>query len=70
LLEMAANRTDLDAGQASLVRQMCTSGARLQLAIAPRRCQVVCVNTSREVSTDDGCCGIEFGGVGDDVEAV
>ena len=35
LLEMAANGTALDAGQASLVRQMCTSGAGLQLAIAP-----------------------------------
>jgi conjugative relaxase-like TrwC/TraI family protein len=35
LLEMAANRTALDPGQASLVRQMCTSSARLQLAIAP-----------------------------------
>ena len=35
LLEMAANGTALDDGQASLVRQMCTSGARLQLAIAP-----------------------------------
>jgi conjugative relaxase-like TrwC/TraI family protein len=35
LLEMAANRPALDAGQASMVRQMCTSGARLQLAIAP-----------------------------------
>jgi conjugative relaxase-like TrwC/TraI family protein len=35
LLEMAANGTALDAGQATLVRQMCTSGARLQLAIAP-----------------------------------
>jgi conjugative relaxase-like TrwC/TraI family protein len=35
LLEMAANGTALDRGQASLVRQMCTSGARLQLAIAP-----------------------------------
>jgi conjugative relaxase-like TrwC/TraI family protein len=35
LLEMAANRTALDAGQTSLVRKMCTSGARLQLAIAP-----------------------------------
>jgi ATP-dependent exoDNAse (exonuclease V) alpha subunit len=35
LLEMAANTTALDPGQASLVRQMCTSGARLQLAIAP-----------------------------------
>ncbi len=35
LLEMAANSTALDPGQASLVRQMCTSGARLQLAIAP-----------------------------------
>jgi conjugative relaxase-like TrwC/TraI family protein len=35
LLESAANGTDLDAGQAALVRAMCTSGARLQLAIAP-----------------------------------
>jgi hypothetical protein len=35
LLEMTANTTALDAGQASLVRQMSTSGARLQLAIAP-----------------------------------
>jgi conjugative relaxase-like TrwC/TraI family protein len=35
LLEMVANGTALDTGQASLVRQMCTSGARLQLAIAP-----------------------------------
>jgi conjugative relaxase-like TrwC/TraI family protein len=35
LLEMAANGTALDTGQASLVRHMCTSGARLQLAIAP-----------------------------------
>ena len=35
LLEMAANGTALDAGQAVLVRQMCTSGARVELAIAP-----------------------------------
>jgi conjugative relaxase-like TrwC/TraI family protein len=35
LLEMVANGAALDAGQASLVRRMCTSGARLQLAIAP-----------------------------------
>jgi conjugative relaxase-like TrwC/TraI family protein len=35
LLEMAANGTALDAGQAALVRQLCSSGARLQLAIAP-----------------------------------
>jgi uncharacterized protein YecT (DUF1311 family) len=35
LLGMAANGIALDMGQASLVRQMCTSGARLQLAIAP-----------------------------------
>ena len=35
LLEMAANGTALDAAQAALVRQMSTSGARLQLAIAP-----------------------------------
>ena len=35
LLETAANGTALDAGQAALVRQMCTSGARVELAIAP-----------------------------------
>jgi conjugative relaxase-like TrwC/TraI family protein len=35
LLEMAANGTALDPGQASLVRQMCSSRTRLQLAIAP-----------------------------------
>jgi conjugative relaxase-like TrwC/TraI family protein len=35
LLESAANRVALDAGQAALVRSMATSGARLQLAIAP-----------------------------------
>jgi AAA domain/TrwC relaxase len=35
LLEAAANGNALDAGQAALVRAMCRSGARLQLAIAP-----------------------------------
>ena len=35
LLEMTANGVTLNAGQAALVRQMATSGARLQLAIAP-----------------------------------
>jgi conjugative relaxase-like TrwC/TraI family protein len=35
LLESAANGNALDAGQAALVRAMCISGARLQLAIAP-----------------------------------
>jgi len=35
LLEMAANGTTLDGGQAFGVRQMCTSGARVQVAIAP-----------------------------------
>src|SRR5215203_5138569 len=35
LLESAANGVSLDAGQAGLVRAMCTSGARLQFAIAP-----------------------------------
>jgi limonene-1,2-epoxide hydrolase len=35
LLESAANGVSLDAGQAALVRAMGTSGARLQLAIAP-----------------------------------
>jgi len=35
VLESAANNNALDAGQVALVRSMCTSGARLQLAIAP-----------------------------------
>jgi ATP-dependent exoDNAse (exonuclease V) alpha subunit len=35
LLEMAANGTAPDAGQAALARQMCTSGGHMQLAIAP-----------------------------------
>jgi hypothetical protein len=35
LLEMAANGTALDAGQVALVRQMSTSGARVELEIAP-----------------------------------
>jgi AAA domain len=35
LLEIAANSTALDVGQAALVRHMCSSGAGLQLAIAP-----------------------------------
>ena len=35
LLEQAANGVTLNAGQAALVHGMATSGARLQLAIAP-----------------------------------
>lgn len=35
LLESSANGVQLDAGQVNLVRSMATSGARLQLAIAP-----------------------------------
>ena len=35
LFRLAANSTELDHGQAALVREMCMSGARTQLAIAP-----------------------------------
>jgi DNA primase catalytic core len=35
LIEAIANRTPLNPGQVALVREMATSGARLQLAIAP-----------------------------------
>src|SRR3546814_13814750 len=35
LLESTANGITLNAGQATLVREMATAGARLQLAIAP-----------------------------------
>ena len=53
------------------VRAGRTSQSGLKLLIAKAnagdgRCHVVCVNTSREVSTDDGCCGIrtwDAGGV-------
>jgi hypothetical protein len=38
--------------------------AMMAALIAGGRCQVVCVNTSMEVSTDDGCCGIRTWGVG------
>jgi hypothetical protein len=45
LLQASANGVTLNAGQVALVRQMATSGARLQLAIAaagtgkPPRCR-------------------------------
>ena len=32
--------------------------SRKVFEVERRRCHVVCVNTSMEVSTDDGCCGI------------
>ena len=35
ILESAANGNALDDGQTALIRSMCTSGARMQLAIAP-----------------------------------
>ena len=55
LLEMAANGTPLDAGQAVLVRQMCTSGARLQLAIAPAGAGKTTAMRALTVAwTDDG----------------
>jgi conjugative relaxase-like TrwC/TraI family protein len=55
LLEMAANGTALDVGQAALVRQMCTSGARLQLAIAPAGAGKTTAMRALTVAwTDDG----------------
>jgi len=52
------------------LRWAAVGGTTAALVAGARRCQVVCVNTSREVSTDDGCRHIEFGGVGDDDRAV
>jgi stage III sporulation protein SpoIIIAA len=55
VLEMAANGTALDTGQASLVRQMCTSGARLQLAIAPAGAgKTTAMRALTVASTEDG----------------
>ena len=55
LLEAAANGTALDAGQAALVRAMCTSGARLQLAIAPAGAgKTTAMRTLAQAWTDSG----------------
>jgi conjugative relaxase-like TrwC/TraI family protein len=55
LLEAAANGNALDAGQAALVRAMCTSGARLQLAIAPAGAgKTTAMRTLVQAWTDSG----------------
>ena len=55
LLEAAANGKALDAGQAALVRVMCTSGARLQLAIAPAGAgKTTAMATLARAWSDDG----------------
>jgi conjugative relaxase-like TrwC/TraI family protein len=55
LLEAAANGTALDAGQTALVHAMCTSGARLQLAIAPAGAgKTTAMRTLVQAWTDSG----------------
>jgi AAA domain len=55
LLESAANGNALDAGQAALVRAMCTSGAPLQLAIAPAGAgKTTAMRTLVQAWTDSG----------------
>jgi AAA domain len=55
LLEAAANANALDAGQAALVRAMCTSGTRLQLAIAPAGAgKTTAMSTLARAWTDSG----------------
>ena len=55
LLESAANGNALDVGQAALVRAMCTSGARLQLAIAPAGAgKTTAMRTLARAWTDSG----------------
>jgi hypothetical protein len=55
LLESAANGNALDAGQAALVRSMCTSGGRLQLAIAPAGAgKTTAMRTLASAWTDSG----------------
>jgi limonene-1,2-epoxide hydrolase len=59
LLEAAANGNALDAGQAALVRSMCTSGARLQLAIAPAGAgKTTAMSTLVQAWTDSGGDGL------------
>jgi ATP-dependent exoDNAse (exonuclease V) alpha subunit len=55
LLEAAANGNALDAGQAALVTAMCTSGSRLQLAIAPAGAgKTTAMRTLARAWTDSG----------------
>ncbi|HEY6685374.1 MAG TPA: AAA family ATPase [Propionibacteriaceae bacterium] len=55
LLESAANGNALDVGQAALVRSMCTSGGRLQLAIAPAGAgKTTAMRTLASAWTDSG----------------
>jgi conjugative relaxase-like TrwC/TraI family protein len=55
LLESAANGVALDVGQAALVRSMCTSGVRLQLAIAPAGAgKTTAMRTLARAWTDSG----------------
>jgi ATP-dependent exoDNAse (exonuclease V) alpha subunit len=55
LLEAAANGNALDARQAGLVRAMCTSGARLQLASAPAGAgKTTAMSTLARAWTDSG----------------
>jgi conjugative relaxase-like TrwC/TraI family protein len=55
LLESAANGKALDAGQAGLVRAMCASGARLQLAIAPAGAgKTIAMSTLARAWSDSG----------------
>jgi conjugative relaxase-like TrwC/TraI family protein len=55
LLESAGNGNALDAGQAALVRAMCTSGTRLQLAIAPAGAgKTTAMSTLARAWTDSG----------------
>jgi conjugative relaxase-like TrwC/TraI family protein len=55
LLESAANGNALDKGQTALVRSMCSSGARLQLAIAPAGAgKTTAMRTLVQAWTDSG----------------
>jgi hypothetical protein len=55
LLESAAKGHPLDVGQAGLVRSMCSSGARLQLAIAPAGAgKTTAMHTLVQAWTDSG----------------
>ena len=55
LLESAANGRTLNAGQTALVRQMATSGARVQLAIAPAGSgKTTAMNALTRAWTEDG----------------
>ena len=62
--EEGAEPIDASGAVGGQIATIGTEQLKLGDVLIQRRCHVVCVNTSMEVSIDDGCCGIRTWGVG------